>query len=67
MSDIGRKGTVPPFEPDYRASGMLLHVSSNDQLHEAGQGWWQALPLGPTASLLAAASRPETDCRRAHA
>ena len=19
-----------------------------DQLHEAGQGWWQALPLGPT-------------------
>ena len=19
-----------------------------DRLHEAGQGWWQALPLGPT-------------------
>jgi 4-alpha-glucanotransferase len=65
MSDIGRLGTLPPFQPDYRASGMLLHVTSLpspygigdlgpsalawlDQLHEAGQGWWQALPLGPT-------------------
>jgi 4-alpha-glucanotransferase len=65
MSDIGRLGTFPPFQPDYRASSMLLHVTSLpspygigdlgpsalawlDQLHEAGQGWWQALPLGPT-------------------
>ena len=65
MSDIGRLGTLPPFQPDYRASSMLLHVTSLpspygigdlgpsalawlDQLHEAGQGWWQALPLGPT-------------------
>lgn len=65
MSDIGRPGTLPPFQPDYRASVMLLHVTSLpspygigdlgpsalawlDQLHEAGQGWWQALPLGPT-------------------
>ncbi len=65
MSDIGRLGTLPPFQPDYRASVMLLHVTSLpspygigdlgpsalawlDQLHEAGQGWWQALPLGPT-------------------
>jgi 4-alpha-glucanotransferase len=54
-----------PFPPDYRASGLLLHVTSLpssygvgdlgpaafewvDRLHEAGQGWWQALPLGPT-------------------
>jgi 4-alpha-glucanotransferase len=49
----------------YRASGVLLHVTSLpspygigdmgpaafawvDRLHEAGQSWWQALPLGPT-------------------
>jgi 4-alpha-glucanotransferase len=56
---------LPPFSPDYRASGVLLHVTSLpspygigdvgpsavawvDRLHEAGQGWWQGLPLGPT-------------------
>lgn len=56
---------VPPFPPEYRASGLLLHVTSLpspygigdlgpsafswvDRLHDAGQGWWQALPLGPT-------------------
>jgi 4-alpha-glucanotransferase len=56
---------VPPFGPEYRASGLLLHVTSLpspygigdlgpsafswiDRLHAAGQGWWQALPLGPT-------------------
>jgi 4-alpha-glucanotransferase len=65
MSDIGSLGTFSPFPPDYRASGVLLHVTSLpsgygigdlgptalawlDQLHQAGQGWWQALPLGPT-------------------
>ena len=53
------------FPPGYRASGVLLHVSSLpspygigdlgptslvwiDRLQEAGQSWWQALPLGPT-------------------
>src|SRR6266850_8448371 len=57
--------TMPPFPSGYRASGVLLHVTSLpspygigdvgpaavawvDRLHEAGQGWWQALPLGPT-------------------
>ncbi len=57
--------SLPPFPPQYRASGLLLHVTSLpspygvgdvgpaaikwiDQLHEAGQEWWQALPLGPT-------------------
>ena len=57
--------SVPPFPPDYRAAGVLLHVTSLpspygsgdlgssafswvDLLHEAGQSWWQALPLGPT-------------------
>ena len=57
--------TLPPFPPEYRASGVLLHVASLpspygigdmgpaalewvDRLHEAGQAWWQALPLGPT-------------------
>jgi 4-alpha-glucanotransferase len=56
---------LPPFPPDYRASGLLLHVTSLpspygigdvgpsalkwiDQLHDAGQRWWQSLPLGPT-------------------
>ncbi len=56
---------VPPFPTEYRASGLLLHVTSLpspygigdlgssafawvDRLHDAGQRWWQALPLGPT-------------------
>ena len=54
-----------PFPPDYRASGVLLHITSLpspygigdmgptafawvDQLAEAGQSRWQALPFGPT-------------------
>src|ERR1700677_1103674 len=53
------------FSPDYRGSGLLLHVTSLpsrygigdvgpaalawiDRLADAGQGWWQSLPLGPT-------------------
>jgi len=57
--------SLPPFPPKYRASGLLLHVTSLpspygigdmgpaavswiDRLDEAGQSWWQALPLGPT-------------------
>src|SRR5215831_5423820 len=57
--------SLPPFPTEYRASGLLLHVTSLpspygigdvgpaavawiDRLHEAGQRWWQALPLGPT-------------------
>src|SRR5437867_7285196 len=56
---------LPPFRPEGRTSGVLLHVTSLpslygigdvgpaafswvDQLHNAGQSWWQALPLGPT-------------------
>ena len=56
---------LPPFPSAYRASGLLLHVTSLpsaygigevgpaavawiDRLSEAGQSWWQALPLGPT-------------------
>ena len=56
---------LPPFPSPYRASGLLLHVTSLpspygigdvgpaaiawiDQLCDAGQSWWQALPLGPT-------------------
>src|SRR5215469_18614339 len=58
-------GMLPPFPPEYRGSGVLLHVTSLpsrygigdlgasafswiDRLHDAGQAWWQALPLGPT-------------------
>src|SRR5215831_9494596 len=57
--------SLPPFPTEYRASGLLLHVTSLpspygigdvgptavawvDRLHQAGQSWWQALPLGPT-------------------
>jgi len=57
--------SIPPFPPEYRASGLLLHVTSLpspygigdlgagayawvDRLRDAGQTWWQALPLGPT-------------------
>ena len=56
---------LDPFPREYRASGLLLHVTSLpsaygigdlgpeafrwiDRLHDAGQSWWQALPLGPT-------------------
>src|ERR1051325_10412747 len=65
MSDNARPMSLPPFSPQYRASGVLLHVTSLpapygigdvgpaavkwiDRLHDAGQTWWQALPLGPT-------------------
>jgi 4-alpha-glucanotransferase len=57
--------SVPLFPAEYRAAGLLLHVTSLpspygigdvgptavawiDRLHDAGQRWWQALPLGPT-------------------
>jgi 4-alpha-glucanotransferase len=57
--------SVPPFPAGYRASGVLLHVTSLpspygvgdmgpaalnwiDRLADAGQSWWQSLPLGPT-------------------
>src|SRR5262244_3837897 len=56
---------LPPFPSSYRASGLLLHITSLpsqygigdvgptaiawiDQLSDARQTWWQALPLGPT-------------------
>ena len=65
MSDDIRPMSLPPFPVQYRASGLLLHVTSLpspygigdvgpasiawiDQLYDAGQRWWQALPLGPT-------------------
>jgi 4-alpha-glucanotransferase len=60
MTRNGRPFTVAPFPPDYRASGLLLHVTSLpspfgigaaawiDRLSDAGQSWWQSLPLGPT-------------------
>jgi len=65
MSSNGGRANVPLFAPEYRSSGLLLHVTSLpspygigdlgssafswvDRLHDAGQGWWQALPLGPT-------------------
>ena len=65
MNGDNSRVSLPPFPAEYRASGVLLHVSSLpspygigdvgpaalawiDRLHDAGQRWWQALPLGPT-------------------
>src|SRR5712664_2427933 len=65
MSEKGQPLSSPLFAPAYRASGLLLHVTSLpspsgigdvgpaalswiDRLDQAGQRWWQALPLGPT-------------------
>jgi len=65
MSTGNRPMNIPPFPPEYRASGLLLHVTSLpspygigdlgssafswvNRLHDAGQRWWQSLPLGPT-------------------
>jgi 4-alpha-glucanotransferase len=65
MDDDSWRVSLPPFPPEYRASGVLLQFASLptaygigdlgpaavawiDRLHEAGQSWWQALPLGPT-------------------
>ncbi len=62
---IPNRAGVPPFRPDFRASGLLMHVTSLpspygigdfgpaaiswiDRLAQAGQSWWQMLPLGPT-------------------
>jgi 4-alpha-glucanotransferase len=67
ISDGRWRGRFPPFPAEYRASGVLLHVTSLptaygigdvgpaalawiDRLCEAGQRWWQSLPLGPTGS-----------------
>lgn len=63
MNSNGGFVAVPPFPQDYRASGLLLHVTSLpseygigdlasafswvDRLADAGQRWWQALPTGP--------------------
>lgn len=65
MSPSATRTDIPPFPSGYRASGLLLHVTSLpspygigdlgpaafswiDRLHDAGQRWWQALPVGPT-------------------
>ena len=57
--------SIPPFPENYRASGILMHVTSLpspygigdfgpsalafvDRLAQAGQSWWQVLPLNPT-------------------
>src|SRR6266436_46737 len=65
MSEKGQPLSPPLFAPAYRASGLLLHVTSLpspygigdvgpaalswiDRLAQAGQCWWQMLPLGPT-------------------
>jgi 4-alpha-glucanotransferase len=62
---MGRGRASAPFPSEYRASGILLHVTSLpspygigdlgpsarawvDRLADAGQSWWQSLPLGPT-------------------
>ena len=61
---MSRRSFSAPFPVGYRASGLLLHVTSLpspygigdvgpaalvwiDRLADAGQRWWQSLPLGP--------------------
>ena len=63
MTDSSGLPPAIPFAPDYRAAGVLLHITSLpsrygigdfgpqalafvDRLVEAGQSWWQTLPLG---------------------
>ena len=65
MKELEHQSVLPPFSPEHRSSGVLMHVTSLpsrygigdlgpaafewvDRLHDAGQRWWQALPLGPT-------------------
>ena len=65
MTEFSQLNSRPPFPPNHRSSGVLLHVTSLptpygvgdvgpmairwiDLLAQAGQSWWQALPLGPT-------------------
>jgi 4-alpha-glucanotransferase/Ribose/Galactose Isomerase len=64
VTGAGRPIDFIPFAPEYRASGVLYvsslpspygigdlgpaALATVDRLHAAGQGWWQALPLGPT-------------------
>jgi 4-alpha-glucanotransferase len=65
MHEAALLAPCAPFAPDYRAAGVLLHVTALpgpygigdigpaacqwiDRLVEAGQTWWQVLPLGPT-------------------
>ena|SRR5438132_6569742 len=65
MSDANCPLGLIAFAPQYRSSGVLVHITSLpspygigdvdpaafamvDRLQAAGQGWWQALPLGPT-------------------
>ena len=36
MSDAGRSMVLPPFPPGYRASGVLLHVTSLPHAGDAG-------------------------------
>jgi 4-alpha-glucanotransferase len=48
MSDAGRPVDLIPFAPEYRASGVLLHVSSLPSLYGIGD-WgpaaWRQLAL----------------------
>ena len=65
MGEWNQQASTFPFPVGYRASGLLLHITSLpsayglgdlgpaayawiDRLHEAGQTWWHALPVGPT-------------------
>jgi 4-alpha-glucanotransferase len=65
LMNSGTTTAVPLFPREYRASGLLLHVTSLpspygvgdvgpaaiswiNRLAQAGQTWWQMLPLGPT-------------------
>jgi 4-alpha-glucanotransferase len=48
MSSNGRPRELPPFSPDYRASGVLLHVTYTDTHdNNTTRGWYEDLPASP--------------------
>jgi 4-alpha-glucanotransferase len=51
MNDDNPRVTLPPFPPDYRASGILLHVSSLPSRYGIGD-------LGPAAAAWIATTTP---------
>ena len=46
MNDDSRRVAIPPFPPDYRASGVLLHVASLPSPYGIGDLGPAALTMG---------------------
>jgi hypothetical protein len=46
MDDDSQQVTLPPFQPKYRASGVLLHVASLPSNYRIGDVMWGRLHSG---------------------